>query len=128
MLGLLGGAALLAVVPRAGGWFSRLGGATLVVYLFHGFVVKGALYAGFGGWADQHTAAAALTVVVLGAGLALVLASGPVARRLDVLVDPFGHVRARTDDAVHLTLASAAPEPVLPLEMTGDADARVSVR
>ena len=31
-----------------------MGAATLVVYLFHGFVVKGAEYAGFMGWADEH--------------------------------------------------------------------------
>ena len=48
------------VVPRAGapghGWFTRMGAATLVVYLFHGFVVKGAEYAGYMGWADDHGA------------------------------------------------------------------------
>ena len=31
-----------------------MGAATLVVYLFHGFVVKGAGYAGWGDWADDH--------------------------------------------------------------------------
>ena len=37
--------------PAPSGWFTRMGAATLVVYLFHGFVVKGAEYAGFLGWA-----------------------------------------------------------------------------
>ena len=35
-------------------WFSALGGATLVVYLFHGFFVLGAEFAGFKGWAADH--------------------------------------------------------------------------
>ena len=30
------------------GWFTRMGAATLVVYLFHGFAIKGAEYAGSG--------------------------------------------------------------------------------
>ena len=41
-IGTLGAWAFLALVPRIGGWFTRMGAATLVVYLFHGFVVKGA--------------------------------------------------------------------------------------
>ena len=46
--------AFLALVPRSRGWFTRMGAATLVVYLFHGFVIKGAEYAGYMGWADDH--------------------------------------------------------------------------
>ena len=47
-IGTLGAWAFFALVPRLGGWFARMGAATLVVYLFHGFVVKGAGYAGWG--------------------------------------------------------------------------------
>ena len=47
-IGTLGAWAFFALVPRVGGWFARMGAATLVVYLFHGFVVKGAGYAGLG--------------------------------------------------------------------------------
>ena len=36
----------LALVPRSQRWFTPLGGASLVVYLCHGFFVKGAQYAG----------------------------------------------------------------------------------
>ena len=51
VIGTLGAAAFLALVPRLDGWFTRMGAWTLVVYLFHGFFVKSALYAGYGGWA-----------------------------------------------------------------------------
>ena len=47
-IGTLGAWAFLALVPRVGGWFARMGAWTLVVYLFHGFVVKSAEYAGYG--------------------------------------------------------------------------------
>ena len=39
LTGLVGSFSFFAVVPRTKTWFSTLGGATLVVYLFHGFVV-----------------------------------------------------------------------------------------
>ena len=47
LAGLVGSFAFFAVVPRTKTWFSALGGATLVVYLFHGFFVLGAEFAGF---------------------------------------------------------------------------------
>ena len=39
-VGTVGAIAFLALVPRVGGWFARMGAWTLVVYLFHGFFVK----------------------------------------------------------------------------------------
>ena len=36
----------LALVPRSQRWFTPMGAASLVVYLCHGFFVKGAQYAG----------------------------------------------------------------------------------
>ena len=72
-------------------WFSTLGAATLVVYLFHGFFVLGAEFAGFTGWAADHWP------LVAGAGhgagaaaLAIFLAWQPVSSRLNVFVDPIG--------------------------------------
>ena len=41
VLGLVGAFSVLALVPRRSlGWFTVMGGATMVVYLFHGFVIK----------------------------------------------------------------------------------------
>ena len=61
--------AVLAWVPRRRGWFSAMGTGSLVVYLFHGFFVKSAAYAGFPAWADAHAAPAflvATSVAVVG--------------------------------------------------------------
>jgi fucose 4-O-acetylase-like acetyltransferase len=107
VIGMLGAWSFVALVPRVQGWFTRMGAATLVVYLFHGFAVKGAEYAGFIGWADDH-AALSLPVVTLAAGLlALLLAWTPVARVLNHAVDPFGAAEHRVKEAVQL---ADAPE------------------
>lgn len=100
----------LALVPRRGGWFARLGAATLVVYLFHGFFVKSAEYAGFSAWTSQHPWLGLLTTSTLSVVLALGLAAPPVARRLNVLVDPVGSYLRRTrarDAADSVNRASA---------------------
>ncbi len=95
-LGTAAALAFLTLVPRIGGWFTRMGAWTLVVYLYHGFVVKSANYLGFDGWADQH-AVTSLVVATVGAILlALFLAWDPVARRLNVLVDPYRYALRRS--------------------------------
>lgn len=98
--GLLLGCGVLAVsffalVPRTGGWFSRLGAATLVVYLFHGFPVLAVEYAGFPSWASAHPTLAFTIATAAAVVLALLLAWPPLARRLNVLVDPVGAWRRR---------------------------------
>ena len=96
VVGTVLGLAFLTLVPARGSWFSRLGAATLVVYLFHGFVVKSAEYAGPLGWADGPLAWVGLLVTAtLSVVLALGLAAPPVARRLNLLVDPIGTLRRR---------------------------------
>jgi fucose 4-O-acetylase-like acetyltransferase len=81
---------VLAVLPRRTGWYARMGAASLVVYLCHGFVVKTVSALGFPDWAAGHVWPA-LPMVLLGAvGLALLLASPPVSRVLENLVDPIG--------------------------------------
>ena len=99
LIGTLGTFAFLALVPRMGGWFTRMGSATLVVYLFHGFAVKGAGYAGFIGWAEGHAALALVVSTVAGVGLALLLAWRPVSSRLADVVDPFGYAERHTGRA-----------------------------
>src|SRR5690348_17149317 len=46
VLGLVGSLCFFVLVPKSASWFARLGTATLVVYLWHGFFVLGAEYAG----------------------------------------------------------------------------------
>jgi fucose 4-O-acetylase-like acetyltransferase len=110
VIGLLGALAFLALVPRAGGWFSRMGSATLIVYLFHGFAVKGAEFAGFMGWADRHEVLSLVLVTLAGIALSLLLAWRPVSSRLADVVDPFGYADRHTKAAA--VLAGAVDEPV----------------
>lgn len=86
----------LALVPRGGGWFSRLGAATMVVYLFHGFAVKSFEYSDFPSWASGHPLPSLVLTSATAVVLALGLAWPPVARRLNVLVDPVRATRRRT--------------------------------
>jgi fucose 4-O-acetylase-like acetyltransferase len=112
VVGLLGALAFLSLVPRMNGWFTRMGAATLVVYLFHGFVIKGAFYAGYAGWADAHAAISLVVTTTLAAGLALVLAWAPVARLLNHAVDPFGTAERHVKHAVRLAEAPAQAEEI----------------
>jgi fucose 4-O-acetylase-like acetyltransferase len=110
LLAVCGGLAVafLALVPGRGGWFSRLGSASLVVYLWHGFFVKSAQYTAFPAWAERHDGAALLLTTVTAVLLALLLASSPVSGRLGLLVDPVGAWRSR--QAASSTL-SGSPTP-----------------
>jgi fucose 4-O-acetylase-like acetyltransferase len=87
--------AALSLVPTRGGWFTSLGAATMVVYLFHGFVVKAAEYADLLSWAAAAPWLGLLLSSVAAALLALALAAPPVAGRLNTLVDPIGAYRRR---------------------------------
>jgi len=110
--------AFLAVVPRVSGWFSRMGTWTLGVYLCHGFVILSATYLGYQGWTAHHAGLALVVTTLAAVGLALLLAWSPLARRLDLVVDPFGSAEHRVRHAVGLTAVSAevvagrAPEVV----------------
>jgi fucose 4-O-acetylase-like acetyltransferase len=91
-------------VPRVGGWFTRLGAATMTVYLCHGFVVKGVEYAGFPEWASgvaPTTALSAATAIALVATFAL--GAPRIRRALDPVIDPVGHAEDGLRDAVRLT-------------------------
>ena len=102
-VGVAGTFAWLAVVPRSGGWFTRMGAATMIVYLFHGFAVKGLDYAGFGAWAADHAALGLVVGTACGLAIALGLAAPPVRRVLEHVVDPFGLAQRRVREAVALT-------------------------
>jgi fucose 4-O-acetylase-like acetyltransferase len=110
-VGTLGAWAFFALVPRVGGRFARMGTWTLVVYLFHGFAVKGASYAGYGGWADEHVVISFGVTTVGAVLLALLLATPPVASRLQNLVDPLGYGERHVQDAVALTVAKDQVRP-----------------
>ena len=112
LAGSLGALAFLALVPRITGWFSHMGAWTLVVYLFHGFVIKSAEYAGYPGWATDH-AGLSLVLTTLGAGLlALLLAWRPLASRLNLVVDPVGFARGEVNAAHELREAAARADNI----------------
>ena len=84
-----------------------MGAFTLVVYLFHGFFVKGAQYAGYGTWADAHPVPSLVLTSVAAVALSLLLAWHPVASRLGIAVDPLGYGQQRVGEAMDLTVAGA---------------------
>jgi fucose 4-O-acetylase-like acetyltransferase len=104
-LGVVGAWAFLTLVPRVGGWFTRMGAFTLVVYLVHGFFVLGAEYAGLPGWAGDHPVMSFLLVTPAALGISLLLAWRPLASRLQHLVDPFALAEREVRKAVDVTVA-----------------------
>lgn len=89
MLGLLGAFSVLALVPRRSlGWFTTMGTATMVVYLFHGFVIKTALALEWPVWAADHRTAGFVLTTLGAVVLSLVLAAPPVRRVLQPLTTP----------------------------------------
>lgn len=123
-VGALGAWAFFALVPRVGGWFTRMGAATLVVYLFHGFAVKGAGYAGYAGWADDHAVVAFGVTTLAAVLLALLLAWRPVSTRLQHLVDPFEYAERHLRHAVVLTAAKDEVQPAVQAEIERVGSAR----
>jgi fucose 4-O-acetylase-like acetyltransferase len=95
-LGLVGAFSVLALVPRRSlGWFTTMGGATMVVYLFHGFVIKTAKALGWPDWAQEHTTSGFALTTIGAVALALLLASPPVRRVLEPFTNPLGWLEAR---------------------------------
>lgn len=111
-VGIVGAWAFLALVPRMSGWFSRMGAWTLVVYLFHGFAIKGAEYAGYMGWAADHAVVSFLLTTALAGLLALFLAWQPVASRLNTVVDPVGFAKHEVRTAHDLRAATVRADDI----------------
>ena len=112
----------LAWVPRRANWFSALGPATLIVYLFHGFVVKGVEYADVLGWAADLPVVGFLVVTVVSVAVAPALAAPPVSRGLNPAIDPLGTIDdlnvRRWDEEIPARGAGAAlpPEAGVPID------------
>jgi len=87
---------VLGLIPRSQRWFTPLGSASLVVYLFHGFFVKSAEYAGVPDLLERDPVTSFLLVSGAAVGVALLLAATPVARRLNAVIDPISTVSLET--------------------------------
>ena len=79
---------VLAWIPRSRGWFTALGAGSLVVYLFHGFFVKGAEYAGFADWASDKALLSFVAATLTSAVVALTLSWRPVRKPLEKVITP----------------------------------------
>jgi fucose 4-O-acetylase-like acetyltransferase len=88
--GVVGSAAILALVPRREFAITAAGARSLQAYLAHGFVVKLAVAAGLFGWLTGHQPPVMAALLLLLAAWLLVrlLASVPAARLLEPLTCP----------------------------------------
>jgi fucose 4-O-acetylase-like acetyltransferase len=108
--GAVGALAVLSLMPRWNGWFTRMGSMTLVVYLCHGFFIKALGYSGYGDWANAHGLLALLVTTVLSVAIALFLAWRPVATALLRVIDPLGYAESRLHQAGRLAVVAARTE------------------
>ncbi|GHH79075.1 membrane protein [Streptomyces sulfonofaciens] len=107
-------ACFLAWVPRRRTWFTGLGTGTMYGYLLHGFLVKGALYAG---WYDHpwvHGPLGEVTVTLAAAVAVALLCTPPVRRVFRAVVEPkltWAFSRAARTPAAGRTAGSATDDP-----------------
>lgn len=107
MVGLLGAFAAMSLVPRRSlGWFTTMGTATMVIYLFHGFVIKTFKAMGWPEFTAAHEVVGLVLTIVGAVALALFLAAPPVRRVLEPWTNPLGWLEARR------TRPSSAPTSV----------------
>jgi fucose 4-O-acetylase-like acetyltransferase len=108
--GAIGAFALLSLMTGRSGWFTRMGSMTLVVYLCHGFFIKGLEYSGYGGWAHDNDLIALVLTSAISVGIALLLAWRPVGSRLQHVLDPLGYAEKRVREASELAVVAARTE------------------
>ncbi len=113
-IGLVGAFAVMALVPRRGGWFTAMGAATMNVYLLHGFVIKTAQARGFTDWSAENPYLALLVSTGGSVALALALASPFSRRHLSWLVNPLGTWESRRTARDRGVTHTAAPTPAAP--------------
>ena len=111
MVGLLGAFSAMSLVPRRSlGWFTTMGTATMVVYLFHGFVLKTAKALGWPDFTAAHETLGLVLTIVGAVALALFLACPPVRRVLEPFTNPLGWLEAHRRQRA--TATAAAPTSV----------------
>ncbi|MEP9383916.1 acyltransferase family protein [Nocardioides cheoyonin] len=107
VMGIVGAFSALALIPRSRGWFTRMGAASLVVYLCHGFVVKAVEYSPYDIWGRAHIDVALPLTIAGAVVLALLLASPWVSHRLERAVDPLSYAEVQLRQAVELHVIAA---------------------
>ena len=96
--------AVLALVSSRQSVLSRMGAASLVVYLCHGFVIKAVSYTAFPAWVDAHGLLGLVLACSGAVAVALLLASPLLARPLERAIDPLTFAENRFDSARDLQL------------------------
>ena len=91
-IALVASLAVLAVIPRRRTWFTDMGAASLIVYLFHGFFIKEAQYLGYPEWCAEHGEWTIWPTIAGAVALSVFLACRPVSSRLTWVADPIGSV------------------------------------
>lgn len=91
--GVLGSLAVLVLIPRARTWLTTLGTATMVVYLFHGFVIRAIEATGVLAASDRAPLWWLLATAVVGVATSVLLAAPRVSSRLAPLTDPLSGLR-----------------------------------
>jgi fucose 4-O-acetylase-like acetyltransferase len=104
--GAVGALSVLALMTRRTGWFTRMGSMTLVVYLCHGFFIKGLTYAGYKDWANDNGLLALLLTTAISVAIALFLAWRPVATALLHVIDPLNHAEKQLSYATELAVVA----------------------
>lgn len=96
VLGMVGAFSVMALVPRRSlGWFTTMGTATMVVYLFHGFAIKTAKALDWPDFTAEHVGLGFALTMIGAVALSLLLASPPVRRVLEPAINPLGWWEAR---------------------------------
>ena len=96
MVGLLGAFSAMSLVPRRNlGWFTTMGTATMVIYLFHGFVIKTFMALGWPEFTASYPTIGLVLTVIGAVGLTFFLACPPVRRVLEPFTNPLGWLEAR---------------------------------
>ncbi|HEY9565083.1 MAG TPA: acyltransferase family protein [Nocardioides sp.] len=120
LIGLVGAAAALSLIPSRQLPITAMGSASMVVYLFHGFVVR---YAESAGWLDPWRGQSSLSIPLAVGGsvlLALFLSWAPVASRLTWFVDPVGSLRRRRASEAGASHPGPAPRGELVVNVDVD--------
>lgn len=96
MVGLVGAFAAMSLVPRRSlGRFTTMGTATMVIYLFHGFVIKTVKALGWPEFTAAHEVLGLVLTILGSIALTLLLASPPVRRVLAPFTNPLGWLEGR---------------------------------
>jgi fucose 4-O-acetylase-like acetyltransferase len=119
VLGLTATFAFLTLVPRGRSPLTAMGAASMVIYLFHGFVIQWGHHQEWTEKMPQGELESLLTVALCAFALTLALGWTPISRRLSLVADPWNQalaprVKARTERRRMMAAAVPGSGPATP--------------